>query len=80
MFDNDLNSIMASNGISNAPKIEIKNGMTKGEMKEVMMETLGSMPMESTIIDVNGFKRVISNGHSRTITNSNRVSGKGIRV
>jgi hypothetical protein len=56
------------------------NGMTEQQMEGVMMRTLGSMSQESTIIDTNGFKRVISNGHSKTITNNNRVSGRGIRV
>jgi len=80
MFDNELNSIMMDNGISNAPKIVVNSGISKADMKEALMETLGVMPQESTIIDVNGFKRVISNGHSKTITNNNRVSGVGIRV
>jgi hypothetical protein len=56
------------------------NGMTEQQMEGVMMRTLGAMPKESTIIDGDGFKRVISNGHSKTITNNNRVSGRGIRV
>ena len=80
MFNNELNSIMMDNGIGNAPQIVVNSGMTKIEMREIMMETLGSMSQESTIIDSNGFKRVISNGHSKTITNNNRVSGRGIRV
>jgi len=80
MFDNELNSIMMDNGISNAPKIVVNSGISKADMKEALMETLGAMPKESTIIDANGFRRVISNGHSKTITNNNRVSGIGIRV
>jgi hypothetical protein len=80
MFNNELNSIMMDNGIGNAPQIVVNSGITKAEIEEVMMRTLGSMSQESTIIDGDGFKRVISNGHSRTITNNNRVSGRGIRV
>jgi len=80
MFNNDLNSIMMDNGIGNAPQIVVNSGITKAEIEDVMMKTLGSMSQESTIIDSNGFKRVISNGHSKTITNNNRVSGRGIRV
>ncbi|MFM9825843.1 tape measure protein [Flavobacterium sp.] len=80
MFNNELNSIMMDNGIGNTPQIVFNSGITKAEIEEVMMKTLGSMSQESTIIDGDGFKRVISNGHSRTITNNNRVSGRGIRV
>jgi tape measure domain-containing protein len=80
MFDNELNSIMMNNGISNSPKIVVNSGMSKSDMKEVMLETLGSMPMQSTIIDRNGLQHIVSNGYSKTIYNSNRVSGLGIRV
>lgn len=80
MFDNELNSIMMDNGISNAPKVVVNAGMSKSDMRDVMIETIGSMGMQSTIIDKNGLQHYVSNGHSKTIFNSNRVSGKGIRV
>lgn len=80
MFDNDLNSIMMDNGIGNAPKIVVNSGMNKAEMKEALMETLGAMPMQSTIIDKNGLQHIITNGHSKTVFLTNRVSGVGLKV
>lgn len=80
MFDNELNSIMMDNGISNAPKVVVNAGISKSDMRDIMIETIGSMGMQSTIIDKNGLQHYVSNGHSKTIFNSNRVSGLGIRV
>jgi hypothetical protein len=54
--------------------------MTKGEMKEVMMETLGSMTSQHLQIDGDGLKQYVKNGQSKTINLNNRVSGFGIRV
>jgi len=80
MFDDNLNSILTDNGIGNAPKIVVNSGMSKSDMEEVMLKTLGSMPMQSTIIDKNGLQHIITNGHSKTVFLSNRVSGIGLKV
>jgi tape measure domain-containing protein len=80
MFDDNLNSILTDNGIGNAPKVVVNSGMSKSDMKEALMETLGAMPMQSTIIDKNGLQHIITNGHSKTIFLSNRVSGVGLKV
>lgn len=50
-FNNELNSILASNRIS---PIVVNNGVTKEEMSEVMQETLGKQPKYSTVIDEYG--------------------------
>jgi hypothetical protein len=79
--DQQIMQMLNERGISLSMQKQYQsNGMTEQQMEGVMMRTLGSMSQESTIIDGDGFKRVISNGHSKTITNNNRVSGRGIRV
>jgi len=81
MFNKDLNNIMMDNGIGNAPKIVVNNtGMTEQQMESVMMRTLGSMAIESTIIDANGIRQVISKGHSKTIEHTARITGMGLKI
>ncbi len=78
MFNNELNSIMMDNGISNAPKIVVNSGMTKAEMREVMMETLGEQPHHHTNITEGGISNlVIKNGN---ITRTNSARGNSIKT
>jgi len=72
MFNNELNSIMMDNGISNAPKIVVNSGMTKAEMREVMMETLGEQPQYHSNFDANGASDYIVKKGNITRSASNR--------
>jgi len=72
MFNNELNSIMMDNGISNAPKIVVNSGMTKAEMKEALMETIGEQPHYHTNITEGGISNLVIKNGNITRTNSAR--------
>jgi tape measure domain-containing protein len=80
MFNNELNSIMMDNGIGNAPPIIVNSGMTKSEMREVMIETLGGQPKVIHNVDKNGFSTYISHNGNITRRAEQRGSGNGITV
>lgn len=78
MFNNELNSIMMDNGISGAPQIVVNSGMTKAEMREVMMETLGGQPKVVHNVDKNGFHTYIEKNGNITKRAESRGSGMGL--
>lgn len=69
-FNNELNSILASNRIS---PIVVNNGVTKDEMMEVMKSTLGNQSQNSIYFDERGFTKSVSRGNSRKIIYNNEV-------
>ncbi len=78
MFNNELNSIMMDNGIGNAPPIVVNSGMTKAEMREVMIETLGGQPKVVHNVDKNGFHTYIEKNGNITRRAEQRGSGNGL--
>ena len=78
MFNNELNSIMTDNGISNAPQIVVNSGMTKSEMREVMIETLGGQPKVIHNVDKNGFHTYIEKNGNITRRAEQRGSAIGL--
>jgi hypothetical protein len=76
MFDNGLNNILSSNGIS-MPKIEVNtpNIDFSGVIKAI--ENKASVNLS---IDKGGLNAFVSNGHSRKEITNRRINGKGINV
>lgn len=78
MFNNELNSILMDNQIGNAPKVVVNSGMTKADLREVMLETLGEQPQYHTNITEGGITNlVIRNGN---ITKTNSARGNSIKT
>lgn len=91
MFSDNLNRLLYGNGITSiAPTFasaEFKNqgnsGMTKDDMRAVMMETLGSQPQGNVyeqIFDENGVSKYIRKGNQRIeqLNNVLRLQGQTI--
>ena len=72
MFNNELNSILMDNGIGNAPKVVVNSGMTKADLREVMLETLGEQPQYHTNITEGGITNLVIRNGNITKTNSAR--------
>jgi DNA repair exonuclease SbcCD ATPase subunit len=81
-WDAKLNSMLLDAGIQpigNTPKIEIKNGITKDEMTQIMSKFANKDNYEFNI-DENGIKKMITrNGQKVNILNSRlRIKGKDV--
>ena len=81
-WDAKLNSMLMDVGINpigNAPKIEIKNGITKDEMTQIMSKFANKDNYEFSI-DENGIKKMITrNGQKVNILNSRlRIKGNDV--
>tara|TARA_R100000541_G_scaffold20190_2_gene30053 strand:+ start:6067 stop:9375 length:3309 start_codon:yes stop_codon:yes gene_type:complete len=81
-WDAKLNSMLLDVGINpigNAPKIEIKNGITKEEMTQIMSKFANKDSYEFNI-DENGIKKMITrNGQKVNILNSRlRIKGNDV--
>lgn len=75
MFDNNLNSILANNGISNSQQATIINVDVNG-----VIEAINNKPSVSMNIDKNGLNSYVRNGHtSKEITNK-RINGQSYGV
>ena len=75
MFDNNLNSILANNGISNSQQPTIINVDVNG-----VIEAINNKPSVSMNIDKNGLNSYVRNGHtSKEITNK-RINGQSYGV
>lgn len=76
MFDNGLNNILSSNGIS-GPKIEVNtpNIDVSGVIKAI--ENKASVNLS---IDKGGLNAYVSNGHSRKEITNRRINGIGQNV
>ena len=75
MFDNNLNSILANNGISNSQQPTIINVDING-----VIEAINNKPSVSMNIDKNGLNSYVRNGHSiKEITNK-RINGQSYGV
>lgn len=78
MFNKELNSLMLDNGIS-MPKVVVNNsGLSKSDMREVMIETLGSQPQYHSGFDGSGFYRYMSRNGSITKRSEDRGNGSGL--
>jgi tape measure domain-containing protein len=82
MFNNELNGILSSNGISNSDgdiKI-INNGLTRTDLDQVMSKHFSNIQTNQTTIDKNGLNTYVKKQNSKTTSLNNRVSFKGFSV
>ena len=69
-FHRDLNNMLVGSGIS--PIVSVNNGITKEDLKDVMLQTLGSQPSNHVNIDSNGFNMYQEKQNARkTLKNKN---------
>lgn len=77
-WQQQLNGMLQGNGI-NWNSSQHYNGMTKNDMKEALMETLGEQPQYHTNFDGNGVVSYISKRGNVTRLNTNRSNGRGTK-
>lgn len=76
MFDNGLNNILSSNGISGA-KIEVN---TPNIDVSGVIKAIENKPSVINQIDKGGFRQLLSNGHGIKEITNRRINGKGTNV
>lgn len=76
MFDNGLNNILSSNGIS-TPKIEVN---TPNIDVSGVIKAIENKPTIINEFSQNGIRQLISNGHSRKEITNRRINGIGTNV
>lgn len=89
-FNKELDATLRVNGINplgnavNSPIVVFNGnssgGMTASEMRKVMKETLGAMPINKTVLDKNGLTTFTQKQYQKTVDLNNRVTSKGISV
>lgn len=78
-WDAKLAEMLQGKGIDMAPVINNNSGLSKSDMYDVLMDTLGSQPQHYSNFDANGATEYIMKGGNKTILNRNRSNGKGQR-
>lgn len=78
-WQNKLSEMLQGKGIDMAPTNNYSSGLSKSDMYDVLMDTLGSQPQHNLNMDVNGFVEYLDKGGNKTILNRNRSNGKGLR-
>lgn len=79
MWQNKLADMLQGKGIDMAPVINNNPGLSKSDMHDVLMDTLGSRPEYHNNFDADGVVSYIVKGGNKTILNRNRSNGKGQR-
>lgn len=79
MWQDKLAEMLQGKGIDMAPVINNNSGLSKSDMYDVLMDTLGSQPQHYSNFDANGATEYIMKGGNKTILNRNRSNGKGQR-
>lgn len=79
-WQQSLNDMLKGNGISmSIPHQYNSSGITKDDMYDVLMDTLGSQPQYHSNFDADGAVTYILKGGNKTIINRNRGNGKGTK-
>lgn len=71
-WDEQMNNMLKGNGINWSVPVNNYSGMTKEDMREVMMETLGNQPQHLTNFDADGVTDYINKRGNITKSASNR--------
>ena len=87
-FNRELNTVLNANSINpignpiTSPVVMFggSNGMDEAAMKRALMATLGSMPINKTILDKNGLTTFTQKQYQKTVNLNNRVTSKGLSV
>ena len=79
MFNENLNSILTSNGID-MPKIQINNQAITDAQINRIVDVISSKEIANVNIDKSGLNFYVSNGHSTKQRMNNRVTFKGQSV
>jgi len=79
MWQDKLAEMLQGKGIDMAPVINNNSGLSKDDMYDVLMDTLGSQPQHYSNFDAQGATAYILKGGNKTILNRNRSNGKGQR-
>lgn len=77
-WNNELQNMLQGKGISMSMP-QMNKGITKDELEDVFVRTLGNQPQSYTNFDGNGVTSYIQKRGNITRTNINRSNGKGIR-
>jgi hypothetical protein len=85
--ENALNNMLANSGIAPASEMlnrtglvsQASNGISKADLREVMRQTLGSMPVTNhkTVFNEHGFTNYVEKGHSSMEWRNNHLSLQG---
>ncbi len=76
MWQDQLQSMLQGKGIEMSAS-QHYSGITKGDMYQVMQDTLGSQPQYHSNFDADGATDYIIKGGNKTIINKNRGNGRG---
>lgn len=77
-WNDQLNSMLQGNGI-NWHNHQQSNGISKADLEDVMLRTIGNQPNHHTNFDGNGVVKFIEKRGNRTRQTTNRGNGKGIK-
>lgn len=80
LFNDDLNNMLNSKGISMNMTVNKNNGMTSQEMDIIMSKHFSKIQTNNTVFDKNGIRQWSEKNGNRTIQNANRVSRTGFKV
>ncbi len=76
-WNEKLNEMLQGKGIDMLPQQNNYSGISKDDMYDVLMDTLGSRPEYHSNFDASGATDYIIKGGNKTILNRNRSNGKG---
>ncbi len=79
MWQDQLHDMLQGKGITMSNSNQY-HGITKGDLEEVMANTLGSQPQYHSNFDADGATDYIIKGGNKTIINRNRGNGRGVKV
>ena len=80
LFNDDLNYMLKSSGVSLNAKINQTNGMTAQEMDYVIGKHFAKIQTNHTSFDKNGIRQWSEPNGNKTIINNARGEGKGFSV
>lgn len=80
LFNDDLNYMLKSSGVSLNAKINQTNGMTAQEMDYVIGKHFAKIQTNHTSFDKNGIRQWAERNGNKTIINNARGEGKGFNV
>mgnify|MGYP000863724519 CR=1 FL=1 len=80
LFNDDLNYMLKSSGVSLNAKINQTNGMTAQEMDYVIGKHFAKIQTNHTSFDKNGIRQWAERNGNKTIINNARGEGKGFSV